>query len=282
MELDVEKRKLLIAPTHANLSIRQQCELLNVNRSSLYYKEEEENNYNLFLMNLIDVEYTRHPFIGIIKMTKYLEDLGHKVNEKRVRRLTRLMGILAIYPHKKNLSKANLKHKIYPYLLKDLVITRPNQVWSTDITYIKLAHGFIYLVAVLDWYSRFVLSWRVSNTLDTGFCIEALEEAIALYCKADIFNTDQGSQFTSNDFTKILLDNGMKISMDGRGRVFDNIFTERLWRTVKYEEVYINAYSAILEAKDRLGKYFYFYDYERHHQALNYKKPSEVYFGKYL
>ena len=282
MELDVEKRKLLIAPTHANLSIRQQCELLSVNRSSLYYKEEEENNYNLFLMNLIDEEYTRHPFIGIIKMTKYLEDLGHKVNEKRVRRLTRLMGILAIYPHKKNLSKANLKHKIYPYLLKDLVITRPNQVWSTDITYIKLAHGFIYLVAVLDWYSRFVLSWRVSNTLDTGFCIEALEEAIALYCKADIFNTDQGSQFTSNDFTKILLDNGMKISMDGRGRVFDNIFTERLWRTVKYEEVYINTYSAILEAKDRLGKYFYFYDYERHHQALNYKKPSEVYFGKYL
>ena len=280
MELDVEKRKLLIAPTHANLSIRQQCELLSVNRSSLYYKEEEESNYNLFLMNLIDEEYTRHPFIGIIKMTKYLEDLGYKVNEKRVRRLTRLMGILAIYPRKKNLSKANLEHKIYPYLLKDLVITRPNQVWSTDITYIKLMHGFIYLVAVLDWHSRFVLSWRVSNTLDTGFCIEALEEAIALYSKADIFNTDQGSQFTSNDFTKILLDNGMKISMDGRGRVFDNIFTERLWRSVKYEEVFINAYSAISEAKDRLGKYFYFYDYERHHQALNYKKPSEVYFGK--
>lgn len=280
MELDVEERKLLIAPTHANLSIRQQCELLSINRSSLYYKEEEESSYNLLLMNLIDEEYTRHPFIGIIKMTKYLEDLGYKVNEKRVRRLTRLMGILAIYPRKKNLSKANLEHKIYPYLLKDLVITRPNQVWSTDITYIKLMHGFIYLVAVLDWHSRFVLSWRVSNTLDTGFCIEALEEAIALYSKADIFNTDQGSQFTSNDFTKILLDNGMKISMDGRGRVFDNIFTERLWRSVKYEEVFINAYSAISEAKDRLGKYFYFYDYERHHQALNYKKPSEVYFGK--
>jgi len=280
LELDVEERKLLIAPTHANLSIRQQCELLSINRSSLYYKEEEESSYNLLLMNLIDEEYTRHPFIGIIKMTKYLEDLGYKVNEKRVRRLTRLMGILAIYPRKKNLSKANLEHKIYPYLLKDLVITRPNQVWSTDITYIKLMHGFIYLVAVLDWHSRFVLSWRVSNTLDTGFCIEALEEAIALYSKADIFNTDQGSQFTSNDFTKILLDNGMKISMDGRGRVFDNIFTERLWRSVKYEEVFINAYSAISEAKDRLGKYFYFYDYERHHQALNYKKPSEVYFGK--
>ena len=221
-------------------------------------------------MNLIDEEYTRHPFIGIIKMTKYLEDLGHKVNEKRVRRLTRLMGILAIYPRKKNLSKANFEHKIYPYLLKDLVITRPNQVWSTDITYIKLMHGFIYLVAVLDWYSRFVLSWRVSNTLDTSFCIEALEEAISLYGKADIFNTDQGPQFTSNDFTKILLDNGMKISMDGRGRVFDNIFTERLWRTVKYEEVFINAYSAILEAKDRLGKYFYFYDYDRLSSLLSF------------
>jgi len=157
LELDVEKRKILITPTHANLSVRQQCELLSINRSSLYYKEEE-NNYNLFLMKLIDEEYTRHPFIGIIKMTKYLEDLGHKVNEKRVRRLTRLMGILAIYPRKKNLSKANLEHKIYPYLLKDLAIIKPNQVWSTDITYIRLMHGFIYLVAVLDWYSRFVLS----------------------------------------------------------------------------------------------------------------------------
>lgn len=280
MELDLEKRKLLIAPTHANLSIRQQCELLSINRSGLYYKEEEESNYNLLMMNLIDEEYTRHPFIGIIKMTKYLEDLGYKVNEKRVRRLTRLMGILAIYPRKKNLSKANLEHKIYPYLLKDSIITRPNQVWSTDITYIRLMHGFIYLIAVLDWYSRFVLSWRVSNTLDTGFCTEALEEAIALYGKANIFNTDQGSQFTSDDFTKILLSNGMKISMDGRGRVFDNIFTERLWRTVKYEEVFINAYQTILEAKDRLEKYFYFYDYERHHQALNYKKPAEVYFGR--
>lgn len=235
MELDGEKRKLLITPTHANLSVRQQCELLGVNRSSLYYKEEEESNYNLLLMNLIDEEYTRHPFIGIIKMTRYLEDLGHRVNEKRVRRLTRLMGIWAIYPRRKNLSKANLEHKIYPYLLKDLAITRPNQVWSTDITYIKLMHGFIYLVEVLDWYSRFVLSWRVSNTLDTSFCVEALEEAVALYGKADIFNTDQGSQFTSNDFTKIVLNSGMKISMDGRGRAFDNIFTERLWRTVKYE-----------------------------------------------
>lgn len=280
MELDVEKRKILISPAHAKLSIRRQCELLCVNRSSLYYKEEGESDYNLLLMRLIDEEYTCHPFRGIIKMTKYLGDLGHKVNEKRVRRLTRLMGILAIYPHKKNLSKPNIEHKIYPYLLKDIVIERPNHVWSTDITYIRLAHGFVYLVAILDWHSRFVLSWRISNTIDTSFCAEALNEAISLYGKADIFNTDQGSQFTSKDFTDILILHGIKISMDGKGRAFDNIFNERLWRTVKYEEVFINAYQAIIEARNGLEKYFYFYNYERHHQALDYKKPAEVYFEK--
>lgn len=279
MEIDTCDKRLLISPTHANLSIRQQCELLDLNRSGIYYKVKEENNYNLLLMNLIDEEYTRHPFLGIIKMTEYLRGLGHNVNDKRVRRLTRLMGILAIYPRKKNLSKANLEHKKYPYLLKDVAIIRPNHVWSTDITYIKLAHGFIYLVAILDWYSRFVLSWKVSNTLDTGFCIEALEEAISLYGVADIFNTDQGAQFTSNDFTKILLANGMQISMDGKGRAFDNIFTERLWRSVKYEEVYINSYQGMLEAKRGLGNYFYYYDYERPHQALGYKKPAEIYLG---
>ena len=279
MGIDVNERKLLISPAHVALSIRQQCELLDVNRSSVYYTVKGENDYNLLLMSLIDKEYTRHPFIGIIKMTKYLQDLGHNVNEKRIRRLTRLMGILAIYPKKKNLSKANLEHKIYPYLLKDVEITRPNHVWSTDITYIKLAHGFIYLVAILDWYSRFVLSWRISNTLDVGFCIDALEEAISLYGAADIFNTDQGAQFTSNGFTRILLGSGMEISMDGKGRAFDNIFNERLWRSVEYEEGYISSYQSVLEAKSRLKNYFYFYDYERHHQALDYKKPAEVYFG---
>ena len=280
MELSVAKRKLLISPTHANLSVRRQCELLSLNRSGLYYREEGENDFNLKLMNLIDENYTRHPFIGIIKTTKYLEDLGYQVNEKRVRRLTRLMGLLAIYPHSKNKNKLENKDKIYSYLLKNLVISRPNQVWSTDITYIKLAHGFIYLVAVMDWYSRFVLSWRVSITLDTSFCLEALEEAIALYGKAEIFNTDQGSQFTSKDFTDMILGAGMQVSMDGRGRAFDNIFTERLWRSVKYEEVFINAYNGVVEARDRLRNYFYFYNYERHHQALDYKKPAEVHFGK--
>lgn len=280
MEIDANKRRLLISSAHIDLSVRQQCELLDINRSSIYYKAREETDYNLSLMALIDEKYTRHPFMGIIKMTRYLQDLGHNVNEKRTRRLIRLMGILAVYPKKKNLSKANLEHKIYPYLLKGVEIIRPNHVWSTDITYIKLAHGFIYLVAILDWYSRFVLSWRISNTLDVDFCLDALEEAISLYGAADIFNTDQGAQFTSNSFTKILLSSGMKISMDGKGRAFDNIFNERLWRSVKYEEVYINSYQSVLEAKSRLKSYFYFYDYERHHQALDYKKPAEVYFGR--
>ena len=242
----------MVSPTHANLSVRRQCELLSLNRSGLYYRKEGENDFNLKLMNIIDEHYTHHPFIGIIKTTKYLKDLGYQVNEKRVRRLTRLTGLLAIYPHKKNKYKSEDKDKIYPYLLKNLVISRPNQVWSTDITYIRLAHGFIYLVAVIDWYSRFVLSWRVSITLDTSFCLEALEEAIALYGKAEIFNTDQGPQFTSKDFTDMVLSAGMQISMDGRGRAFDNIFTERLWRSIKYEEVFINAYAGVVEARDRL------------------------------
>lgn len=190
MAINLEEKKRLILPTHANLSVRQQCELLDLNRSSLYYKEIEENDYNLLLMNLIDEEYTRHPFKGIIKVTKYLNDLGHQVNEKRIRRLTRLMGILAVYPKKKFLSQGNSEHKIYPYLLQNVEITAPNHVWSTDITYIKLRQGFIYLVAILDWYSRFVLSWKISNTLDVGFCVEALEEAIMYYGKSDIFNTD--------------------------------------------------------------------------------------------
>jgi putative transposase len=277
----LEEKKGLISYTHANLSIREQCELLNINRTSLYYKVKEENGYNFLLMNLIDEEYTRHPFKGIIKMTKYLNDIGHQVNEKRVRRLTRLMGLFAVYPQKKNLSQANLEHKIYPYLLNNVKIYKPNHVWSTDITYIRLAQGFIYLVAVLDWYSRFVLSWKISNTLDTSFCIEALEDALLYYGKADIFNTDQGAQFTSNAFTGLLLANEVQISMDGKGRAFDNIFIERLWRTVKYEEVYINAYQSVAEAKERLGKYFYFYNYERHHQNLNYKKPADIYFAKH-
>lgn len=280
MGVVLEKKKTIILQSHDKLSIRQQCKLLDINRSNMYYKDKEESDYNLLLMNFIDEEYTSHPFKGIVKMTKYLHDLGHKINVKRVRRLTRQMGLFAVYPQKNNLSKINLEHKIYPYLLRGIEINTVNQVWSTDITYIKLAHGFIYLVAVLDWYSRFVLSWKISNTLEADFCVEALEDALRDYGKADIFNTDQGSQFTSQAFTALLLENEMQISMDGKGRAFDNIFTERLWRTVKYEEVYINAYQSIAEAKEKLAKYFYFYNYERHHQSLNYKKPAEIYFSK--
>jgi putative transposase len=281
LAIDREKRQNLILSSRSDLSIRQQCELLNINRSSLYYKVKEEDKYNIDLMNLIDEEYTRHPYLGIIKMTKYLQELGYPVNEKRVRRLTREMGILAVYPQKKHLSIVSNEHKIYPYLLRDVTIIKPNQVWSADITYIRLLQGYIYLIAILDWHSRFVLSWEISNTLDVSFCVEALEKAILHYKKSEIFNTDQGSQFTSKVFTSILLNNGMKISMDGKGRVFDNIFTERLWRTVKYEEVYINAYRSVVEAKDKLGKYLEYYNYERMHQALNYKRPANLYFERY-
>lgn len=212
-------------------------------------------------------------------MVLYLRDLGHDVNHKRVRRLLRLMGLMAVYPRKKNLSEPHPDHKVYPYLLNDLIITCPNQAFCSDITYIRLRQGFMYLVAVMDWYSRYVLSWKLSNTLDASFCIEALEDALLHYGCPDIFNTDQGAQFTSGAFTGLLLANDIKISMDAKGRVFDNIFIERLWRTVKYEEVYLRDYSDAIEARSRLGEYFKFYNYKRHHQGLNYKTPAEVYFG---
>lgn len=277
----LEKKALLDAGLQ-RLSIRQQCELLDLNRSSIYYDVQPETPYNLLLMRLLDEEYTRHPTKGVIKMVKYLADLGHHVNHKRVRRLLRIMGLMAVYPKPKNLSKRHPEHKIYPYLLKDLTVCRPNQVWCCDITYIRLKAGFIYLVAVMDWYSRYVLGWKISNSLDTSFCVEALQDALLYYGCPEIFNTDQGSQFTSEAFTGILLANGIKISMDGRGRAFDNIFIERLWRTVKYEEVFLHDYKSIGDAKEQLEKYFKYYNYERHHQALDYKKPAEIYFNKNL
>ena len=262
------------------LSIRRQCELLNLNRSNIYYQNQPEDAYNLLLMRLLDEEYTRHPCKGVIKMVKYLADLGHHVNQKRVRRLLRLMGLMAIYPKRKNLSKPHPEHKIYPYLLKGLDVYFPNQVWCTDITYIRLRAGFVYLIAVMDWYSRYVLSWRVSNSLDASFCVEALQDALLYYDCPEIFNTDQGSQFSSEAFTEVLLAKEIQISMDGRGRAFDNIFIERLWRTVKYEEVFLHDYCSIAEAKKKLGQYFNYYNYQRHHQGLEYKKPAEIYFGE--
>ncbi len=229
------------------------------------------------LMNRIDEEYTRHPFYGSRKMVVFLNQRGHSVNRKRIQRLMREMGIQGICPGP-NTSRRRIEHAVYPYLLKGLLITRPNQVWSADITYIRLTRGFAYLVAILDWYSRYVLSWRLSNSLETAFCTEALEEALK-QGTPEIFNTDQGCQFTSQDFTRLLQERDIRISMDSRGRAFDNIFTERLWRTVKYEDVYIQGYQTMIEAQPGLGKYFPFYNDERFHQSLGYRTPSAVHHG---
>jgi len=228
-------------------------------------------------MRLIDEQYIETPFYGIDKMTEWLRRQGYQVNHKRVRRLMRRMGLEAVYPRRKRgLSIPDKEHKIYPYLLKAVQITRPDQVWSADITYIRMYRGWLYLVAVMDWFSRYVLSWGLSVTLESEFCVSALQQALNLG-RPDIFNTDQGSQFTSVDFTGVLLDGGIQISMDGRGRVFDNIFSERLWRTVKVEEVYLRDYQTVAEARYSLGRYFELYNNRRLHQALGYSTPSEVY-----
>jgi putative transposase len=271
----------MIDPSDKQLSLREQCKLLGLSRSSLYYQAKAESAENVQMMRLMDEEYTRYPFKGVLRMQAYLRELGYCVNVKRVRRLLRVMGLEAIYP-KKNLSKANAAHKKYPYLLKDLSITKPNHVWCTDITYVRLAQGFVYLVAIMDWFSRYVLSWRLSNSLDSSFCIEALEEALLLYGSPEIFNSDQGVQFTSETFTRLLLNHDIKISMDAKGRAFDNIFIERLWRSVKYEEIYLKDYASVKEAKSGLGRYFDFYNFKRHHQHLAYKKPAEVYFNRVI
>jgi putative transposase len=265
----------MIDMNHPDLSISRQCDLLCLARSSLYYRPAGESAYNELLMRLIDEQYTCAPFYGIRRMTAWLWREGHRVNHKRVGRLMRLMGIAAIYP-KPRLSAGNKEHKKYPYLLKDLDIIRPDQVWCTDITYIRLRQGFVYLAAVMDWYSRYVISWDLSITLETGSCLAALERALETG-RPEIFNSDQGAQFTSQDFTGRLLDEDIRISMDGRGRVFDNIFIERLWRSVKYEEVYLHDYQTVAEARGGLGRYFEFYNNERLHQALSYSTPLEIY-----
>ena len=228
-------------------------------------------------MRLLDEQYIRTPFYGIAKMTAWLRRRGHHVNHKRVRRLMRQMGLEAVYPRRKRpLSMPDKQHKIYPYLLKDVQIERPDQVWSADITYIRMYHGWVYLAAVMDWFSRYVLSWEVSVTLESDFCVDALKQALSAG-KPEVFNTDQGSQFTSIEFTKVLLNAGVQISMDGKGRAFDNIFSERLWRTVKVEEVYLRDYQTVTEARFNLGRYFEFYNNQRLHEALGYRTPAEVY-----
>jgi putative transposase len=263
----------------AVLSVSQQCELLGLSRSSYYYEPAKETAENLALMALIDREYTAHPFYGSRRMAIWLQGEGHAVNRKRVQRLMRLMGLEAVYP-KPNLSAKGSGHKVYPYLLRQVVIERVNQVWSTDITYIPLPNGFMYLTAVIDWYSRYVLSWRLSNTLDVEFCIDALEEALRHGCP-EVFNTDQGVQFTSASFTSKIEAAGAKVSMDGKGRCLDNVFVERLWRTVKYEEVYLWRHETVPALQAGLARYFPFYNQERRHQSLENRTPAEVY-GKRL
>jgi len=260
------------------LPISIQCRLLGLSRSSYYYQPQMENDLNLRLMDLIDQQYTKRPFYGARQMTAFLRKQGYWLNHKRVERLMRKMGIMAIYP-KPRTSINDDNHKIYPYLLRGLLITYPDQVWCADMTYVRMRHGFLYLIAIMDWFSRYVLSWLLSNTLDVHFCLEALDQALRI-TKPEIFNTDQGSQFTSNAFTGLLEENNIRISMDGRGRVFDNIFIERLWRTVKYEEIYLHDYQDGVEAYFALDKYFRFYNEERFHSSLDYRTPSEVYYAQ--
>lgn len=265
----------MIEPSHVQLSVRQQCELIGLNRATYYYEPAVESALNLELMRLLDEQYMRTPFYGWPRMTVYLQQQGYAINHKRVQRLMQKMDIQALYP-KPSLSKSHPEHKVYPYLLGSLEISHPNQVWSTDITYIPMRNGFLYLVAVMDWYSRYVLSWRLANTLDNCFCIEAVEQALQRG-RPLIFNSDQGVQFTALNFTSLLEKAEIQISMDGKGRALDNIFIERLWRTLKYEDIYLNDYATGPALYSGLTHYFSFYNQERPHQSLGYQTPAAVY-----
>jgi len=291
--MSVSEKRSCVEPAHKTLSISRQCELIDLPRSG-YYRPglQGESPENLEVMRLIDEEYMRHPFYGARKILKWLIKQGRDVNRKRVQRLMRLMGIASIAP-KPNTSKGCPAHKTYPYLLRGLDINQPDQVWCSDITYIRMRGGFVYLTAVMDWHSRFVLSWEVSVTMDDDFCVSALQSAIRRHGTPDIFNTDQGVQFTGKAFTGTLKENGIKISMEkvragtareaalghGKGRWMDNVFIERLWRSVKYEEIYIKEYDSVAELVQSLKQYFNFYNFERPHQALDGKTPAELYFG---
>ena len=267
----------MIEPDHPQISIARPCELVGLPRSTYYYQPGGESPENLHVMRLLDEQYTETPYYGIRRMTAWLRSQGYAVNHKRVARLLRTMGLETIYPHPRT-SQPHPEHRVYPYLLRGMPITRVNQVWSTDITYVRLHCGFLYLVAGMDWFSRYVLSWAVSITMDVGFCLEALDQALEV-AHPDIFNTDQGAQFTSIDFTGRLQAAGIRISMDGRGRALDNVFVERLWRTVKYEEVYVKDYETPREAMQGLATFFVRYNERRQHQSLDYQTPAAVYFG---
>jgi putative transposase len=273
-----EDLRPLVDRIHADISVRRQCELLGVNRAGLYYRPVGESEENLLLMRLLDEQYTRAPFYGSRRMTEWLATQGFEVNRKRVSRLMVVMGIEAVYP-KPRLSQPGEGHRIYPYLLRGTEVKSVNQVWSTDITYIRMARGFAYLVAVMDWFSRFVLSWSLSLTMELDFCVEALKRALRRG-RPNIFNSDQGSQFTSEKFTGELEAREIAISMDGRGRCMDNIFIERLWRSLKYEEVYLKDYASVAEAKNSIARYFHFYNHERLHQSLDYRTPAAIYTGR--
>ena len=266
---------------HVQLSVVRQCALLKIARSSLYYKKTGASAFNLALMQEIDRAFTEWPFFGVRQMRRYLVSLGYCVGNKRVRRLMRLMGLMAAYQRPKT-SRPNPEDKRYPYLLRELSIERSNQVWCADITYIPMRKGFLYLVAVMDWHSRKVLSWRLSNTMDSDFCVSALEEALSNYGTPDIFNTDQGSQFTSFVFTNALRVHEIRISMDGRGRWLDNVFIERLWRSLKYENVYLNAYETGSEARIGIGKWIAFYNQTRPHSSLAGQTPDGCYHEGFL
>jgi putative transposase len=276
MILSTVEKKQLIDRNHPYLSVTRQCELLSLSKGALYYKPVPIDSYSLILMDLIDKQYLKSPFYGSRKMTIYLNRKGYKVNRKRVQRLMRIMGIKAIYPNR-SLSANKASHPVYPYLLKGLQITRPDHVWCSDITYIRLNKGFIYLTAVMDWYSRYVLSWDLSNSLLSEFCVGALSKALKK-SHPEIFNVDQGSQFTSEDFLNLLIKYRIRISMDSKGSYYDNIMIERLWRSVKYEEVYLHEYRTVRDAYQSLNAYFHFYNSERFHQRLQYRTPEEVYY----
>jgi len=265
----------MIEITHPDISIRRQCELIGLNRASYYHQPAGETALNLTLMRLIDEQYLRTPFYGYPKMTIHLRQQGYHVNRKRVARLMQKMGLQALFPGR-GLSQPAAGHRVYPYLLRGLTITHPDQVWSTDITYVPMAQGFMYLVAIIDWYSRYVLTWRLSNTLDGAFCLDALDDALQ-HQHPTIFNTDQGAQFTAHAFTERLRTADIQISMDGRGRALDNIFIERLWRSVKYEDIYLKHYETVPALRKGLHDYFQFYNHQRPHQSLDYQTPAMIY-----
>jgi putative transposase len=274
--MPIDAKRSLVEREHERLSIARQCELLGMSRAAYYYEPWEWDETALAMLRAIDEEYTRHPFLGKRRMCDYLAELGYDVGVKRARTLMAWLGLEAIYP-KKNLSSPNREHKKYPYLLRNLPIVRPNQVWASDITYVRLHRGFTYLTVVMDWFSRYVIAWELSTALDSDFCVRCLERALEK-AKPEIFNTDQGVQYTSVDFTKTLLAADVRISMDGAGRCFDNIMVERLWRSVKQEEVYLNEYEDVSDCRVQLGEYFEYYDFRRRHSRLH-ARPAEIYFA---